>query len=234
MVLLLPFMSRFLKTPVDRLTVSDLTPRLLRRFLEHLEKDRACSGGTRNLRLGAIHSLAKFIGSHSPEYVAWCTEVRAVPFRKAAKTVMTYLDKPEMDVVLEAPDRDTKHGARDHVVLQFLYNTGARADEAAHVTIGDLTWGSPSSVRLVGNGNKIRHCPLWPKTAGLIKTLVGRPARKSFPKPSRTTADSVWYLHLGTTSGEASEHDRPISQSQTHQSPYDSAFDCLSFAPGGC
>jgi integrase/recombinase XerD len=51
MVLLLPFMSRSLKTPVDRLTVSDLTPRLLRRFLEHLEKDRACSGGTRNLRL---------------------------------------------------------------------------------------------------------------------------------------------------------------------------------------
>lgn len=173
MVLLLPFMSRFLKTPVDRLTVSDLTPRLLRRFLEHLEKDRACSGGTRNLRLGAIHSLAKFIGSHSPEYVAWCTEVRAVPFRKTAKTVMTYLDKPEIDVVLEAPDRDTKHGARDHVVLQFLYNTGARADEAAQVTIGDLMWGSPSSVRLVGKGNKIRHCPLWPKTAGLIKTLVG-------------------------------------------------------------
>jgi site-specific recombinase XerD len=86
---------------------------------------------------------------------------------------MTYLDKPEMDAVLEAPDRDTKHGARDHVVLQFLYNTGARVDEAAQVTIGDLTWGSPSSVRLVGKGNKIRHCPLWPKTAGLIKTLVG-------------------------------------------------------------
>lgn len=173
MVLLLPFMSRSLKTPVDRLTVSDLTPRLLRRFLEHLEKDRACSGGTRNLRLGAIHSLAKFIGSHSPEHVAWCSEVRAVPFKRTAKTGMTYLDKPEMDAVLEAPDRDTKQGARDYVVLQFLYNTGARVDEAAQVTIGDLRWGSPSSVRLAGKGNKIRHCPLWPKTAGMIKTLVG-------------------------------------------------------------
>lgn len=173
MVLLLPFMSRSLKTPVDRMTVTDLSPRLVRRFLEHLEKDRSCSGGTRNLRLGAIHSLARFVGSHSPEHVAWCTEVRAVPFRKAAKTVMTYLDKPEMDAVLEAPDRDTSQGARDYVVLQFLYNTGARVDEAAQVTIGDLTWGSPSSVRLLGKGNKIRRCPLWPKTAELIKTLVG-------------------------------------------------------------
>lgn len=173
MVLLLPFMRLSLKTPIDRLTVTGLTPCLLRRFLEHLEKDRACSGGTRNLRLGAIHSLAKFIGSHSPEHVAWCAEIRAVPFRKTAKPAMTYLDKPEMDAVLEAPDRNTKQGARDYVVLQFLYNTGARVDEAAQVTIGDLTWGSPSSVRLVGKGNKTRHCPLWPKTVSLLKTLVG-------------------------------------------------------------
>src|SRR5712691_4357778 len=173
MVLLLPFMSRSLNTPVDRLTVSDLSPRLVRRFLEHLEKDRGCGGGTRNLRLGAIHSLAKFIGSHSPEHVAWCTEVRAVPFRKTTKPVMAYLDKPEMDAVLEAPDRGTEQGARDYAMLQFLYNTGARVEEAAQVTVGDLTWGSSSSVRLVGKGNKIRRCPLWPKTVGLLKTLVG-------------------------------------------------------------
>jgi integrase/recombinase XerD len=173
MVLLLPFMSRSLKSPVDRLTVSGLSPRVVRRFLEHIEKDRGCSGGTRNLRLGAIHSLAKFIGSHSPEHVAWCTEVRAVPFKKTAKPAMTYLDIPEMNAVLEAPDRGTQQGTRDFVVLQFLYNTGARAEEAAQVTLGDLTWGGSSSVRLVGKGNKIRYCPLWPKTAALLKTLVG-------------------------------------------------------------
>jgi integrase/recombinase XerD len=83
------------------------------------------------------------------------------------------MDRPEMDAVLAAPDRGSARGARDYAVLQFLYNTGARAEEAAQVTIGDLTWGSLSSVRLVGKGNKIRHCPLWPKTAGLLKTLVG-------------------------------------------------------------
>lgn len=143
LVLLLPFMSRALKTPVDRLTVNDLSPRLVRRFLEHLEKDRGCSGGTRNLRLGAIHSLAKFIGSHGPEHVGWCTEVRAVPFRKTAKPVMTYLDKPEMHAVLEAQDRRIEQGARDYVVLQFLYNTGARVDEAAQVTIGGSYVGKP-------------------------------------------------------------------------------------------
>jgi len=173
MVLLLPFIIRSLKTPIDRLTVNHLSPPLVRRFLDHLERDRGCGGGTRNLRLGAIHSLAKFIGSRSPEHLAWCTEIRGVTFRKTPKPVMTYLDKPEMNAVLAAPDRSTERGARDYAILQFLYNTGARVDEAAQVTVADLTWGSPCSVRLLGKGNKIRRCPLWPKTAGMLKALVG-------------------------------------------------------------
>ena len=41
MVLLLPFLARSLKTPIDRLSVEDLSPPLIRRFLAHLEKDRA-------------------------------------------------------------------------------------------------------------------------------------------------------------------------------------------------
>ena len=179
MILLLPFMSRSNKTPVDRLTVEDLSPLLVRRFLEHIEKDRGCGGATRNLRLGAIHSLAKFIGSHSPQHVAWCTEVRGVPFRKTAKPTMTYLEKPEMDAMLAVPDRRTEQGARDYAMLLFLYNTGARADEAAHVTIDNLSWGSSSCVSLHGKGNQNRRCPLWPQTIEVLKKLVeGRAAHE--------------------------------------------------------
>src|SRR5258708_16276308 len=56
LVLLLPFLSRARKTPVDRLAIEDLSAVLVRRFLEHLEKDRHCSITTRNQRLGTIHS----------------------------------------------------------------------------------------------------------------------------------------------------------------------------------
>jgi integrase/recombinase XerD len=180
MVMLLPFMARTTHTTVDRLTVEDLSPVMVRRFLEHLESERSCGGATRNLRLGAIHSLAKFIGSRSPEHIAWCTEVRAIPFRKTAVATMAYLEKPEIDAVLAAPDRSTERGVRDHAMLLFLYNTGVRADEAAHVTIGDLTWGSSSFVRVLGKGNKVRYCPLWPQTVEVLKLLVrGRPPNES-------------------------------------------------------
>ncbi len=173
LVLLLPFLSRSRKAPVDRLAVEELTPSVVRRFLEHLEKDRDCSAATRNQRLGAIHSLAKFIATHSPEHLAWCTEIRNVPFKKTAKPVIPYLEKPEIDAVLGVPNRKTEQGERDYALLLFLYNTGARADEAARLAIGDITWGRSAAVRLVGKGNKTRLCPLWPKTAEVLKKLVG-------------------------------------------------------------
>ena len=41
--LLLPFVSRKLRKPVDRLAVRDLTSQLVLQFLAHLEEERGCS-----------------------------------------------------------------------------------------------------------------------------------------------------------------------------------------------
>lgn len=179
LLLLLPFASHARKTPIDRLMINDLSPALLRSFLGHLEKERGCSGATRNLRLAAVHSLAKFIGMRSPEHLAWSTEIRAVPFKKTQKSTLIYLDKPEVDALLEAPDQRTRQGRRDYALLLFLYNTGARAGEAAHLMIGDITWGGSPEVRLVGKGNKMRVCPIWRHTADELRLLAAaRPARE--------------------------------------------------------
>ncbi len=160
LMLLLPFASKQGCVAIDRMTVEDLTPAIVRTFLEHLEHHRQCSGVTRNQRLAPVH-------------VAWCAEIRAVPFKKTAKTVIEYLEKAEMDALLNQPDRRTDLGARDHALLLFLYNSGARADEAARLTIANLQLGVPSSVRLHGKGNKFRTCPLWPTTVISLSRLAG-------------------------------------------------------------
>lgn len=172
LALLLPFASKHGRHAIDRMTVEDLTPSIVRKFLDHLEHDRQCSGVTRNQRLATIRSLARFIGMHSPAHVAWCAEIRATPFKKTAKTEIGYLEKAEMDALLAQPDRRTPLGNRDHALLLFLYNSGARADEAAKLTIGSLQLGAPSSVRLHGKGNKYRTCPLWSITAKSLSRLV--------------------------------------------------------------
>jgi site-specific recombinase XerD len=179
LTLLLPFVAAKARTPVDRLPVLDISPDIVRSFLLHLEQDRDCSVATRNQRLAAIHALARFISEHSPEHIAWCTEIRAIPFKKTSIPAMVYLDKPEMDAILNVPDRSTAQGIRDYALLLFLYNTGARADEAAHVTVSDLDLDRSLSVKIMGKGGKERLCPLWSSTARILLTLVaGRHANE--------------------------------------------------------
>lgn len=87
---------------------------------------------------------------------------------------MCYLEKPETDALLDAPNRKSRQGSRDYALLLFLYNSGARANEAAHVTIADLNLeGSAASVRIVGKAGKVRHCPLWSLTCKVLASLVG-------------------------------------------------------------
>lgn len=177
--MLLPFAARIAGKPIDQLGVDDLSSERIRDFLLELEKERKCGIATRNQRLAAIRSLARFIGIHSPEHLQWCGEVKNIPSKRVARSLITYLEKPEMDALLAAPDQATGQGRRDHAVLLFLYNTGARADEVAHVEVGDLILGrSPrhdgSSVLIHGKGNKQRRCPLWPRTATILAGLVER------------------------------------------------------------
>lgn len=172
LTLLLPFASNHAARAIDRMLVEELTPSIIRQFLDHLERDRKCSGVTRNQRLATIRSLARFIGMHSPVHIAWSGEVRAVQFKKTAKAMIGYLDKPEMDALLAQPDRRTPLGNRDYALLLFLYNSGARADEAAKLIVDNLQLGRQSSVRLHGKGNKFRSCPLWPATATTLSRLV--------------------------------------------------------------
>jgi site-specific recombinase XerD len=175
--LLLPFMARQARKTIDKLTVEDISSERVRLFLMDLEQTRHSSIITRNQRLTAIHSLAQFIGLYSPEHIQWCGQIRAIPFKKAPRALIPYLEKTEMDALLSASEGATDQERRDHALLLFLYNTGTRADEAAQVTIANLDLACApkrdhSSVVIRGKGNKLRRCPLWPQTVNEITPLI--------------------------------------------------------------
>jgi site-specific recombinase XerD len=172
--LLIPFAADVHKTSVDQLVVPHVSADVVRGFLRHIEERRRCGVRTRNQRLAAIHALATFIGERYPELIPWCGEIRAVPFKRYDRPGLCYLEKPEIDAVLAAPDQTSESGRRDHGLLLFLYNTGARASEAATITIGDLDRRADGSgsVRLSGKGGKARHCPLWPTTMRTLGVLT--------------------------------------------------------------
>jgi site-specific recombinase XerD len=211
LALLLPFVSRHSGVAIDRLSVAEISPAAVRQFLEHVERERRCSIATRNQRLGAIHSLARFIGSRSPEHLAWCMEIRSIPFKKTTRTLIGHLEKPELDALLRAPDRGTTLGARDHALLLFLYNTGARADEAARLTAGNLQLGTSASVRILGKGNKWRVCPLWPKTVAVLQPLIAgaKPDDPVFRGRTGSPMTRFGIHRLVTTYGRAAARSMP-------------------------
>ena len=173
LVLLLPFVAQSRKKSIEELRLDDVDAYAVRSFLQYLEKERNCCICTRNQRLAAIRSLAHFIAERSPEHIAWSIEVCSIPFKKGFNEVITYLEKSEMDALLEAPNRETSQGKRDYALLLFMYNTGARADEIAQVTISDLCFNGIPAVRILGKGNRERYCPLWSVTVETLRGLIG-------------------------------------------------------------
>jgi site-specific recombinase XerD len=173
LVLLLPYAAKRKGVATDTLSVTDLSADLVRSFLAYLEQERRCCTATRNQRLASIHALARFIGEHSPQHVEWCTQIRMVPIKKGITASLTYLEKSELDSLLSTPDQSSSQGRRDHALLLFLYNSGARVSEAASLRIGDIDWHS-KSVRITGKGNRQRRCPLWATTLQHLRHLAGQ------------------------------------------------------------
>lgn len=90
---------------------------------------------------------------------------------------MCYMDSEEIAAVLREPDRSRVEGLRDYALLAFLYNTGARIQEALDVCPQAIRFDSPAQVELIGKGRKSRICPLWPETVAIFKTLLKRQPR---------------------------------------------------------
>jgi integrase/recombinase XerD len=170
-VLFLPFAAKRCRCALDQLPLSKITPKLVREFVRHLEQVRHCSPSTTNQRVISLRAWARFVGIHSPEYLEWSSQMLTLHLKKHALAPMNYLEKEEMKALLAAPDQRNRQGFRDHVLLLFLYNTGARASEAARLTVGDLDLVSPAAT-LHGKGRKSRPCPLWKLTADKLRELV--------------------------------------------------------------
>jgi site-specific recombinase XerD len=173
----LKFVAQRRRRTVAQLTLADLTGSEVTAFLQYTEQERHDSIGTRNCRLAALRSFFGFVAGREPTAVEQCAEILRIPTKKAPTHAPCYLEPGEVEAILAQPDRSTLEGQRDHALFSFLYNTGARIQEALDVCPKVLRFESPACVRLYGKGRKERFCPLWPETVSLLKALLQRHPR---------------------------------------------------------
>jgi integrase/recombinase XerD len=180
-VIFLRFSASDAKRSVDRLDVADLTVERVIRFLSSLERERANCIATRNARLGALHVFARFLAARHPEQLGLLQPIVGLPFKRGSiESPIEYLDRDELDALFKSIDRSTPKGRRDYALFTFMFNTGARVQEALDARIEDVRFEAPPQVKLLGKGRKERICPLWPVTAKLLTALLAeRPAQGS-------------------------------------------------------
>ncbi len=172
--LFLRFVAKRNQRDVARLTLADLSDQQVLAFLDDLEKTHGRTISTRNCRLAALHSFFGFVADRDPLAAGQCAAVLRIPNKRAPKRTGAYLESEELAVLMAQPDRKTKLGERDHVLLAILYNTGARIAEALNVRRSDIRLDSPAQVRVCGKGRKERISPLWPETVELLDAFLKR------------------------------------------------------------
>lgn len=170
--LLLRFLAARHRRAVEDLDLPQLTPADLIAYLDHLEGKRRNGVATRNARLAAVHSFARFVAMRHPEHLDVCQRILAVPVKRGPSRTVEYLEAHEIRAMLDAADSGTADGRRDHALLLTLFNTGARVQELLDLRPVDLQLVRPLQVRLCGKGRKERICPLWPRTAATLRELV--------------------------------------------------------------
>ena len=160
------------KSPV-KLCVVDITESILIDFLKHLEKNRGNSIQTRNHRLIVLKCLFRYISLREPMLLGHCSKIATIPLKRGAELPeIRYLTKDEIQAIIGAVDRSNTLGRRDHMLLLFMYNTGARVTEVTNAKISKLSFHTSYLVELLGKGNKWRTCPIWDDIADMLQEYI--------------------------------------------------------------
>jgi site-specific recombinase XerD len=179
--LFLSFVSKELRRPITRLGVQDLTVDMALAFLKHLERDRGNRIQTRNQRLAAVRMFFTYVASRLPETLDAAQRVGAIPVKRVAPPETHFLEREEVQSLFQRLPRIGRHAQRDRTLLLFLYNTGARVQEAADLQIQNLDLGDSPRVQLHGKGDKWRACPLWTETVKHLRNLLEQPPQPREP-----------------------------------------------------
>lgn len=178
-----------------RFELSSTEPQLLLDFLAWLT--RPSPGGlgvsaiTRNLRLAALRSFFRFLELYSPADDSRWRRLRQLPTKRETRKRMDYLEPCEIEHLFTVIPTETADGFRDLALLAFLYNTGARASEAAGLRTADLNLaGHSPTARFLAKGRVVRQVPLWNTTAELLERYI-----QEFRRRPRLTAEAFVFIN---------------------------------------
>jgi integrase/recombinase XerD len=168
--------------PPERITLELIDVNMITAFLAWLRAERHNSPSTCNQRLAAISSFYRWLQTQDPARMACCQDILAIPSSKHDQPAIVHLTVEQTRLLLALPDRCTRQGRRDATLLATLYDTAARVQELADLTVHDIRLEDPAIVALTGKGRKTRHIPIDPNTTALLTAYI---AERQLDRPGR-------------------------------------------------
>jgi site-specific recombinase XerD len=166
------FTAQRLKVRPSALALEQLDAPLVLAFLAHLETERHNSPTTRNVRLAAIRTFMRFIEYREPSALAQIQRIRAIPMKRADTRLVNYLNREEMQALLDAPAPETRDGIRDRAMLHLAYSAGLRVSELVGLRLHNLAFDPRLSIHVLGKGRRERALPLWQETAKALRAWL--------------------------------------------------------------
>ena len=171
-ILLLKYLDDTQNIKAEDVDIPLLTRETIIKYLEWLEKSRGSSVSTRNIRLAAIKSLFSYIQTQTPDYIYQCQQILSIPRKKEPGHTLEYLTVEGIKSVLDAVETSSRTGLRDLTLLSLMYDSAARVQEIADLSVNDFRAEKPSTLRLTGKGSKTRIVPLMSTTSDLVSKYI--------------------------------------------------------------
>lgn len=164
--------GRLGKAP-SALFLEDLDARMIRDYLEYLERECRNTPRTRNLRLTAIRSFMKYVEYEMPAALDQVRQIRALSNKRMQERLVNHLTREEMKAVLDAPDPNRRNGIRDQAMFYIGFGTGLRVSELVGLRLDELELDGPyPSILVRGKGRKQRRLPLWKEATRALRTWL--------------------------------------------------------------
>jgi len=142
-------------------------PELLIQYLNNLyQKD--LSSRTIARHLSAVRTLFHFLLS---EGLIASDPTEHLTSPKQWTTIPKFLNRDQVDKLVDAPDSAKASGIRDHAMVELLYATGIRVSELIHLRTSSLDL-AKGLIRVTGKGKKQRIVPIHAESAKTIQNYM--------------------------------------------------------------
>jgi site-specific recombinase XerD len=180
--LLLGFAAQRLKSRPSALTLEQIDAPLVLWFLNELESKRGNSARSRNARLAAIRSFARFVEYRVPSCMQQIRALLAIPMKKTDEKLVSYLTHDEVQAVLDAPDPGSRDGVRDRAMLHVAFAAGLRVSELVGLRLDDVMLQPQPAIHVRGKGRRERTLPLWKATVKALRAWLALRGNAACPE----------------------------------------------------